>query len=161
MIDPATSSAQAVLTLTRVFPAPIEEVFEAWTKAEVLADWFGPVGFSVTTAEIDLRLGGKYLIVLQSPEGEVIQHFGEYVEIIPPTKLVFTWVLQNQTCRGSVNQCAETLVSLDFKRLDQSTEIRLNHERLPNKEAYDGHQFGWTSSFACLETFFINQKKIG
>ncbi len=161
MISPVTSSTQAVLTLTRVFHVPIEEVFEAWTEAEVLADWFGPVGFSVTTAEIDLQVGGKYLIVLQSPEGEVIQHFGEYVEITPPTKLVFTWVLQNQICRGSVNQCAETLVTLDFKRLDQSTEIQLSHERLPNKVAYDGHQFGWTSSFECLDIFFINQKKIG
>ncbi len=161
MINLATSSARAVLILTRIFHAPIEEVFEAWTNAEVLADWFGPVGFRVTTAEIDLRLGGKYLIVLQPPEGEAIKHFGEYVEITPPTKLVFTWVLQNQTCRGSVNQCAETLVTLDFKRLDQSTEIQLSHEHLPNKEAYDGHQFGWTSSFECLDIFFINQKKIG
>lgn len=160
MASPATSSTQAVLTLKRVFHAPIEKVFEAWTNAEVLAGWFGPVGFTVKTAEIDLKVGGKYLIVLQPPEGEATQHFGEYVEITPPTRLVFTWALQNQTCRGSINQCAETLVALDFKRLDQSTEIRLSHERLPSKEAYDGHEFGWTSSFDCLETLLNYQKKI-
>lgn len=161
MASPATANTQAVLTLKRVFHAPIEKVFEAWTNAEVLARWFGPAGFIVKTAEIDLKIGGKYLIVLQPPDGGVITHFGEYVEITPPTRLVFTWVLQNQTCQGSVNQCAETLVTLDFKRIVESTEVRLSHERLPSKEAYDGHGFGWASSFDCLETCLINQKKPG
>lgn len=160
MVSPETSNTPAVLTLTRVFHAPIEKVFEACTNAEVLAGWFGPVGFTVKATEIDLKIGGKYLIILQPPEGEATKHFGEYIEIIRPTRLVFTWALQNQTCQGSVNQCAETLVTLDFKRLDQSTEIQLSHEQLPSKEAYDGHEFGWMSSFDCLKTLLISQKKI-
>ena len=151
----AQSSTQAVLALRRVFNAPIERVFEAWTKADVLASWFGPVGFTVTSAEIDLRIGGEYLVVLQSPDGNAIKHFGEYIEITPPKKLVFTWMLENQACRGSENQCAVTLVSMDFKRVNQSTEIRLTHEYLPSKEAYDGHEFGWRSTFDCFEEFVL------
>lgn len=158
MDSPVTSNTQAVLMLKRVFHTPIETVFEAWTNPRVLAQWFGPGGFTVKTAEVDLKVGGKYLIVLQPPDGETTKHFGEYVEITPPTRLVFTWILQNQTCRGSVNQCAETLVTLDFKQVNQSTEIRLSHERLPSKEAYDGHEFGWTSSFDCLEALFVKNK---
>ncbi len=153
MASAASADAQAILTLRRVFNAPIERVFEAWTKADVLASWFGPVGFTVSMANIDLRTGGEYLIVLQPPKGEAIKHFGEYVEVTPPDRLVFTWLLENQACRGSRNQCTETLVSIDFKRLNLSTEIRLTHERLPGKEAYDGHEFGWSSTFDCFEEF--------
>ena len=150
------SNTQAILTLKRIFSAPIDRVFEAWTSASVLANWFGPVDFKVKTAEIDLKIGGKYLIILQPPEeGEVIKHFGEYIEIMPLKKLVFTWVLENQACKGSIKQCAETLVSIDFKAVNQSTQILLTHERLPSKEAYDGHAFGWSSSFDCLEKILL------
>lgn len=157
MASATSSNAQATLTLRRVFNAPIERVFEAWTKAEVLASWFGPVGFTVSMAKIDLRIGGEYLIVLQPPEGVAIKHFGEYVEVTPPERLVFTWLLENQACRGSRNQCAETLVSIDFKRLNQSTEIQLTHERLPSKDAYDGHEFGWSGTFDCFEEFVLTK----
>ena len=153
----ALSGAQATVTLRRIFNAPIDRVFDAWTKAEVLADWFGPAGYTVTRAEVDLRLGGKYLIVLQSPAGGTIKHFGEYVEVTPPEKLVFTWLLENQACKGGENQCAETLVSIDFRRINQTTEIRLVHERLPNKEAYDGHEFGWRSTFDCFNDFVLSR----
>ena len=148
-----TGSAQATLTLQRVFNASIERVFQAWTEAEVLACWFGPVGFTVTASTVNLRKGGKYLIVIRSPEGEEIKHFGEYVEVTSPQRLVFTWLLETQACNGGKNQCAETLVSIDFKRIGETTEIRLTHEQLPNKEAYDGHQFGWSSTFDNFEYF--------
>ena len=153
----AASSAHAILSLQRVFNVSIERAFEAWTKAEVLASWFGPVGFTVTTAKIDLRKGGEYLIVIQSPEGMAIKHFGEYVEVTPPKRLVFTWILENQACRGSKNQCAETLVSIDFKRVGESTEIQLTHEQLPSKEAHDGHEFGWRSTFDSFEYFLLTK----
>ena len=149
----ATFSAHATLTLRRVFNAPIARVFEAWTKAEVLASWFGPVGFTVTASTIDLRKGGAYHIALRSPEGTAIKHFGEYIEVTPPEKLVFTWLLENQACRGCDNQCAETLVTIDFKRIDESTEVQLTHEHLPNKDAYDGHVYGWSSTFDSFENF--------
>jgi uncharacterized protein YndB with AHSA1/START domain len=149
----ATFNACAILTLRRVFNAPIERVFDAWTKTDALASWFGPAGLAVTTAKIDLRKGGEYLIILQSPEGMAIKHFGEYVEVTPPERLVFTWLLENQACGGCRDQCAETLVSIDFKRVSESTEIRLTHEHLPNKEAYDGHVFGWSSTFDSFEEF--------
>lgn len=149
------SKTQTALVVKRIFGAPIERVFEAWTNAGVLASWFGPTGFTVKVAELDLKIGGKYLIVLQSPAGETIRHFGEYVEITPPKKLSFTWILQNQACSGSENQCTETLVNIDFKWVNQFTEVTLTHERLASKEAYDGHAFGWNSSFDCLEQFVL------
>ena len=153
----ATSNAHTALILRRVFNAPIERVFDAWTKAEMLARWFGPVGFTVTASDIDLITGGEYIIAIRSPEGAVIRHFGAYVEVIPPERLVFTWRLESQACGGGKDQCAETLVSIDFKRIGQSTEIELTHEKLPSKAAYDGHEFGWNSTFDSFEYFVLTK----
>lgn len=155
MNNPSQPSLEHALVVKRVFHAPIDRVFEAWTNAERLARWFGPDGFTVVSANIDLRIGGKYHITLRPPEGEHIEHFGEYVEIEPPKKLAFTWTLANQACPGGENQCAETLVTIQFTSQCQSTEVVLTHERLPNKAAYDGHKAGWNSTFDSFENFIL------
>jgi uncharacterized protein YndB with AHSA1/START domain len=154
-VNPETTD---VLVVKRLFSASIERVFDAWTKAEVLAKWFGPEGFLVSRSEVDLRVGGEYEIEINSPDGNCIRHFGHYVEILKPSKLVFTWMLEDQSCKGSEGLCAETLVSIEFKCIEQATEITLTHERLPNKEAYDGHQFGWNSSLDSLATYLTTEK---
>lgn len=141
------------LILKRVFSAEINRVFDAWTTPEFLAEWFGPEGFSVSKSELNLSIGGKYLIEIISPDNNTIKHFGEYLEINRPNSLIFTWVLDNQQCQGSQQQQANTLVSLEFKSLDNKTELTLTHEKLPSKEAFDGHQFGWVSSFNSLQRF--------
>jgi len=146
-----------VLVLKRIFAAPIDRVFDAWTNAEVLAKWFGPEGFEVSHAEIDLSVGGRYEIIINSPEGKAIKHFGSYIQINKPEQLVFTWMLENQLCKGSEGQNIETLVSIQFKQIEQSTEITLTHEQLPSKESYDGHRFGWNSSFDSLDGLFSNK----
>ena len=145
------------LHLKRIFNAPIEKVFAAWSDAKQLALWFGPLGFVVVKSEVNLVVGGEYNIVIQSPDGQQIRHFGEYVAVSPPTKLVFTWVLENQACGGSQNQQANTLVSIHFTAVAEGTQIELSHERLPNKEAYDGHSFGWNSSFDALASYIQTQ----
>lgn len=144
---------RAVLVLERTFNAPIERVFEAWTNAEVMANWFGPEGFSVSRSEVNLFVGGKYHLEICAPDGNKISHYGEYVEISEPYKLAFTWMLADQSCKGSEGITAQTLVSIEFKRSEQTTLLTLTHEQLPSKEAYDGHQFGWTSSLNALETY--------
>jgi len=146
-----------VLVVKRKFSASMVRVFDAWTNAEVLAEWFGPEGFSVFRSEVNLSVGGKYDIEINAPDGNRIRHFGRYVEISKPHKLVFTWMLENQSCKGSEGLCAETLVSIEFKSVDQETEIILTHERLPSKEAYDGHEFGWNSSFDSLAAYLISE----
>jgi len=143
------------LILNRVFAAPIQKVFDAWTKAEILAMWFGPEGFEVLTAECDVSVGGKYEITIQSPDKNTIKHFGEYIEVDSPHNLVFTWILQNQECAGSENQQATTLVSLLFMETDEGTSLTLTHEQLPDQAAYNGHQFGWQSSLDSLFSHLI------
>jgi uncharacterized protein YndB with AHSA1/START domain len=143
----------AALTIKRVFNAPIERVFAAWSDGKMLAQWFGPEGFHVVEAEVELVVGGKYKIVIQSPNGQKIKHSGQYLEVVSPNKLTFTWVLDDQACGGSENQRADTLVSIKFNTVSNGTEIELSHENLPSKEAFDGHSFGWHSSLDSLAAF--------
>ena len=149
----ASSTFTETLTLERVFNASVDKVFDAWTKAEVLAQWFGPVGFTVVRSDVDCRVEGKYEIVIQSPDNNQIRHFGEYLVVDNNQKLVFTWILEDQACEGSEGQLATTLVELDFVAEGPSTRLILKHEKLPDQKSMDGHQFGWSSSFDSLAEY--------
>jgi uncharacterized protein YndB with AHSA1/START domain len=148
--------AQQTLEIFREFTAPIQAVFEAWTQADVLANWFGPEGFIVLNAQTDLSVGGKYEITIQSPDNNTIKHFGEYVEINEPNSLIFTWELKDQTCAGSEGQHVSTLVSLLFEETTKGTLLTLTHEKLPDQAAFAGHQFGWQSSLEALHQHLIS-----
>ena len=75
--------------LTRVFDAPRKLVFDALTKPELLRQWFGPRGFSLTVCEVDLKTGGAWRFVLQGPDGKTkMGMHGHYREIAPPERLV-------------------------------------------------------------------------
>lgn len=139
------------LRIERVFNASAERLFAAWTVPEKISAWFGPENFEVIETEVDFRVNGRYSIVIQSPDEKLIKHYGEYLEIRPPSVLVFTWILSNQDCRGSEGQNATTLVTLGFESLSPTrTRLILEHEQLPDQAAYDGHQYGWESSLNSL-----------
>lgn len=146
------SAAEQTLILSHLFKAPRETVFEAWTQAEVIAQWFGPEGFKVLKAISNPTVGGTYEIVIESPDGKTIKHYGEYVDVAAPQILTFTWVLEDQDCAGSENQQAITLVSIELQETAEGTLLTLTHEKLPNQAACDGHRFGWQSSFISLNS---------
>lgn len=75
---------------SRVFDAPIADVFEALTCPELLARWYGPPGWTVLVAEADVRPGGQWRIVTRKPNGREITQHGEFVEVTPPTRFVKT-----------------------------------------------------------------------
>src|SRR4029079_16263900 len=87
-----TTPSDRAIVMTRVFNAPRRLVFEAWTKPELLARWFGPRGWTVPVCEIDLRPGGAYRYVLRGPDGAEMGMRGVYREIVPPERLVCTEV---------------------------------------------------------------------
>src|ERR1700674_4697120 len=77
-----------VIEIHRHLPAPIGEVFRWWTEPDLLCKWMTPIGNA--EGDIDLRVGGALRIVMKG-DGRVIEHTGEYLEIDPPRRLVFTW----------------------------------------------------------------------
>jgi len=78
------------LVLTRIFNAPPEKVFRAWTEPEWLTQWFAPLPWTTPRAELDVRPGGANLIVMRSPEGENFPNSGVYLEVVKNERLVFT-----------------------------------------------------------------------
>lgn len=149
-----TNQSGQVLSLEREFKATREQLFDAWTNPELLVRWFGPVGCRVESASMDVVEGGKYNIVIVVKNDVEVRHFGQYVLIEAPKRLVFTWVLADQECPGSRCVHCETLVDVTFEACDAGTRIKLTQEKLPNKAALDGHKFGWTSSLESLAGMF-------
>ena len=91
-MDPRVEVAVAdrAFTLTRWLDAPRDRVWRAWTDPRELAQWWGPHGFTNPVAEADVRPGGSLRIVMRSPEGEEFPMSGEFLEVDPPARLVFT-----------------------------------------------------------------------
>jgi uncharacterized protein YndB with AHSA1/START domain len=86
----ATPSDREIV-MTRVFDAPRDLVFEAHSSCEHMSRWWGPRKYSVASCDLDFRAGGAWRIVLRGPEGNEIAFFGEYLEIVRPERIVWTF----------------------------------------------------------------------
>ena len=158
----AQLSTTPKLVLKRVLNAKRERVFDAWSKPELMMQWLVPqVGWTCRTRN-DFRVGGHYyheMIVGETadapPErkscggetfrvGDVYMHEGEYLEIVPPEKLVFTW---------SSHAVKNSRVTIELLDLGESTELWLTHELLDTEELRNSHQDGWLGCMAKLEQF--------
>jgi uncharacterized protein YndB with AHSA1/START domain len=85
-----TTPTDREIVLTRVFDAPRQMVFDAFTKPELLKRWFGPRGWSLVVCETDFRVGGSWRFVLRGPDGQEMGMRGLYREIVPPERTVHT-----------------------------------------------------------------------
>lgn len=78
------------LTLTRLIDAPREAVYRAWTQPDLLVQWFTPKPWNTVRAQMDVRPGGASMVVMADPDGKEYPNPGQYVEVVPNEKLVFT-----------------------------------------------------------------------
>ena len=78
------------MVITRVFDAPRALVWEAWTNPKYVMQWWGPKGFTAPVCKIDFRVGGKFLCCMRSPDGQEGWNGGEYHEIVPHEKIVYS-----------------------------------------------------------------------
>src|SRR5215510_7783123 len=90
-----TTPSETEIKMTRLFDAPRQLVFDAMTKPEHVKEWWGRLGegYSVPVCEIDLRPGGKWRFVNRHPKGDAV-FYGEYREVTPPSRLVFTEIFE-------------------------------------------------------------------
>src|SRR5579859_3756698 len=82
-------AADRELVFTRLFDAPRELVFEAWTEARHLAHWWGPRGFKTTISEMDVRPGGVWRLVMRGPDGRDYNNRIVFLEVAKPERLVY------------------------------------------------------------------------
>jgi uncharacterized protein YndB with AHSA1/START domain len=78
------------LVLTRLIGAPAGKLFRAWTEPELLVQWFAPLPYTTSHAELDVRPGGASLVVMLSPDGSELPNRGVYLEVVRDERLVFT-----------------------------------------------------------------------
>lgn len=152
LANPTKNEAQ-VLQIKRRFAASRDAVFSALTDPEALAQWFGPEGVTVKVVSLDLRPDGAYSFEFHGSEGSFHGLTGRYLEIEPPRRLVTTWVWGEGDYGG-----IETRVTYELREVDGGTELSLTHENLADAEARDKHNWGWTSTFDCLERFLQANK---
>jgi len=129
------------LVIERTFAAAQARVFEAWTSPEVLRRWWGAgPDWTSPAVEIDLRPGGRYRLSMQDPSGVVRSVGGEYVEVDPPRRLVYTWAWESH---GAENDAA-TLVTVEFREVSPGqTAVILTHTGFADGERRDLHREGW------------------
>ena len=134
------------LVITRVFDAPRDLVFRAWTEPDRAARWWGPQGFTTLSCEMDVRPCGAYRRCMRSPEGAVYCTRGVYRQIMPLERLVFTYAWEDAEGRPG----HETLVTVTFAEHGGKTKLTLHQAMFDTVESRDAHQGGWTS---CFERF--------
>jgi uncharacterized protein YndB with AHSA1/START domain len=142
----AQRAEQPVLRLTRLIKAAPKAVFRAWTDVAELQKWWGPPGFTVPEAEIDLRVGGNYRIVMRPPQGPDMSLFGAFQEVVAPRRLVYTWNWGGTPNNDGV----ESLVTVEFRAAGSHTELVIVHERLP-EPSIPAHSEGWSACIDRLE----------
>jgi uncharacterized protein YndB with AHSA1/START domain len=120
----------------RVLPAPPEEVFDAWTDPKSIREWMCPGSITESVATLDVRVGGRFTIVMKGPDGGVV-HTGEYLEVDRPRRLVFTWVSS-----GVGGRTTQVTLALQPHGAGETT-LTLVHERMPDAEAFTTHEQGW------------------
>ncbi|HMK69775.1 MAG TPA: SRPBCC domain-containing protein [Xanthobacteraceae bacterium] len=138
------STVRPSLTLKRRLKAPPAKVFAAWTDPEKVKRWIAPGQAVAVRTEADARVGGRYRVVMRSPDGEQHDVSGVYREVVANEKLVFTWAWKNTPERQSV-------VTVLLKPDGGGTLLTLTHEQFADEAARDRHQHGWNGALDKLE----------
>lgn len=146
MSNASTSAHTGAVHMERRMTAAPERVFRAWTNAADLKRWFGPPGYEVEVAEVDVRVGGAYRMVLRTPEGERTVITGEYRVVDSPKRLSFTWTMGTPEAPGVIAE--GTLVNLEFRADGGGTRVVVAHTGFAAEEVRLDHEQGWG---ACLE----------
>ena len=139
-----------VLVIERVFDAPRELVFEAWTRPEHIVNWWGPDSFTLPHCELDFRVGGAFRFNMRAPDGSDHWVSGRYQEIAPPEVIAFTWVREDFEpgkvwCRTSVRV---TIADEGGKTL-----FRLRQSLFETPAYCEEHRGGWSQTLGRLDAY--------
>lgn len=133
------------LRIERTYAASAEDVFDAWTSAEVMRRWFHVApDWETPVAEVDLRVGGQVRVVMRKPDGSENGARGEYREIERPRRLVMAWAFDDRP--GN-----EQLIELTFSESAGTTTVVMLNSGIEGEERRAGQDRGWRGCLAELE----------
>jgi len=154
MEQPKQMMRSTDIAISRTFDASRELVWKAWTVPEYFMRWWGPKGFTAPVVKIDLRVGGKYLLSMRSPEGEEYWNTGEFREITPLEHLVYTQKFADE--KGNEVPASHygmpgdwpqaTTVTVTFEALDGTTRMTLRESGIPLGQMHEMARAGWSES---------------
>ena len=140
-----TEESGRVVRIARTYAASAEDVFDAWTRPEVMRRWFHCApDWDTTEAEVDLRVGGKVRVVMRRPDGTEAEARGEYTLIDRPHRLVMTWTFDDAPSN-------EQLIELSFSEAEGSTTVLLVNRGISTDERRDAQDWGWNGCLDELE----------
>ena len=119
---PRMERDEGTVMMTRIFDAPRSRVFEAWTRAEHLGNWFAPQGFTITDCESDPRPGGVFRMRWRAPRGGTFGIRGEYREVVEPVRLVIACTLEDEQRATSLDE----IINVDFESSGSRTKLLIN-----------------------------------
>lgn len=143
MMNPTTTqrTSERELVVTRTFNGPARIVYEAWTKPELIKQWWVPKSFGVSmvSCEADVRVGGGYRFVFKHGDSEPMPFYGKYLEVTPPSRLVWT----NDEGEGG-----QVITTLTFEEKAGKTHLVM-HDLYPSKEALDAEMASGAKGGMC------------
>jgi uncharacterized protein YndB with AHSA1/START domain len=139
------------VTLRKLLNAPQALVFKAWTDPQLMTRWFFPGENWTVSVKSDLRVGGRYELLMRDSEGTLHEQFGEFREIVPVSRLVFTWSCPDLAVVDSV-------VTIDLAAQGERTELLLVHELPPDPKIRRGHEEGWKGCLGNLEKWISGRE---
>jgi uncharacterized protein YndB with AHSA1/START domain len=141
-----TTTETLAVEVRHTYPVSRERLFQAWTDPQEARLWFGGDGCRPRSLEMDVRPGGRFVMTVDGCEGGLWTVTGEYREVTPPSKLVYTWRWEDDPQWEGV----DSVITVEFLECAGGAEVRLLHERFPSAESQANHQRGWTASLEKL-----------
>lgn len=145
-----SNESKPELTITRVFNATPSQVYKMWTEPEHIAKWYGPKGFTVPEAKIDLRVGGEFLIHMKMPNGDIFPNPGVIREVIENEKIQFSLMQYDE--QGNLQ--VEMLNTVTLEEQDGKTKMTFHVvevKTIPGVQPLKGLDHAWGQSFDKLE----------
>lgn len=144
------------LVIERTLSYPRSLVWEAWTKPKHLMQWFMPAATVLKESHFDVRVGKTFRTVIETDGYGIGINRGEYKEITPEHRLVFSFGWENDA--GDVPY--ETLVTITFEAVSEhETAIRLHQSALETISSRDSHEGGWSEALDNLVQFLNTSEK--
>ncbi|HVG26225.1 MAG TPA: SRPBCC domain-containing protein [Acidobacteriaceae bacterium] len=151
--QPKADETPTELHMRRTFAAPLQMVFDAWTKPERMREWWGPACFTTPVCELDARSGGSIRIHMQAPDGTVYPIVGKFVEFFPPYRFHYT----SSPLDGKGQPLFELWTSVFFEEVEGGTEVVLDvhvTKSTPQAPMYlKGMKEGWKQTLDKLGAF--------
>ncbi len=139
------------LTVQRLIPGTPHAAYRAWTDPAALERWFGPPGYRARVLVQEPQPGGRWRFRMEHDDGRTFHHYGTYVELDPPHRLVFTWASEEPVAGWRADTGAPSRVTVTFARQGDQVLVTITHEGLPTQPLRQSLRLGWSGGLERLQ----------